>query len=93
MSSCLSSYLRQSLELETFALDERVDKGLAVHGDKETRLRLTTIWGPANACLPLGYFAIGFALTFWVTPLQVYMVDTLDASPARVNVLMTLLVS
>jgi hypothetical protein len=88
----LSPHL-QSLELETFALDERVDKGLAVHGDKETRLRLTTIWGPANACLPLGYFAIGFALTFWVTPLQVYMVDTLNASPARVNVLMTLLVS
>jgi hypothetical protein len=49
-------------------------------------------WAPCNRALMLSYLSIGIAEMFAVTPATVYAVETLDASPARVSLLATLMV-
>jgi hypothetical protein len=42
-----------------------------------------------NVAIPLSYFCIGIALQLLRTPLIVYLIEDLNATPAQVNVLFT----
>ena len=49
------------------------------------------MWSLPNLAIPLSYFCIGVALQLLRTPLIVYFIEDLSASPADVNVLFTVM--
>jgi len=49
------------------------------------------MWSLPNIAIPLSYFCIGVALQLLRTPLIVYLIEDLDASPSDVNVLFTVM--
>ena len=49
------------------------------------------MWSLPNLAIPLSYFCIGVALQLLRTPLIVYLIEDLGATPADVNVLFTVM--
>ena len=60
--------------------------------DKEHLRRLINMWDMRNVALTMSYLCIGVVETFVVTPITVYAVSSLNASPAMSNLLSTLMV-
>lgn len=56
---------QHSLGIEGGVLMPAVPSSAAVEYDEATVRRMTHIWGRANLAIILGYFAVGFSLTFW----------------------------
>ena len=55
--------------------------------------RANQIWKPCNLAIVMSYFAIGFAMSFISTPLNIYMINELNAEPpmqATIGILQTL---
>uniref|UniRef100_A0A7S1TWA3 Major facilitator superfamily (MFS) profile domain-containing protein n=1 Tax=Phaeomonas parva TaxID=124430 RepID=A0A7S1TWA3_9STRA len=71
--------------LETDSLLPRHGKDAAALSPP--RAKLANLWAPVSLGLPAAYFFIGIATSFITTPLQVYMVQDLDAEPAAQNTL------
>ena len=57
----------------------------------QTPAWLTDFYSLPNVALPMSYFCVGVALQLLRTPLIVYFIVDLEATPAEVNVLFTVM--
>jgi MFS-type transporter involved in bile tolerance (Atg22 family) len=90
----LSRHSRVSSRSKDIALSGGLEKGL-LDGPLEDSAGFDpdqiNIWSKGNRGIAMSYLAVGFGLYFIMTPIQFYMVDTLDATAGQQSVVIGLL--